>query len=301
MNARASSRLVGLLKKPEVQFFLISLIPLIAVFIVTRIYIPVEQQPFMDVVLLGMFGIITYQMIYSVYMHAKLAERERAFLSVSAHQMRSPLTAVKWILSEMGKNDNKPEERKDLARVGDVAVTKLNNIIDAFSAMARVDEGATEERMANIDMCEEIEKSVEAAEPVGKQYGVAVHFEGPCEELWVRANPVNLEMVFSNLINNAIKYNHRGGMVAVGARKVHGGSQIEVMVRDTGMGIPPNEQGRIFERYFRGAQAQRVNEAGSGLGLHLTKTIIEQHGGTIWLESIHGKGTTFHFTLPTTR
>jgi phenylalanyl-tRNA synthetase beta chain len=88
---------------------------------------------------------------------------------------------------------------------------------------------------------------------------------------------------------------------ALGIAGVKGGKAIEVSVHDTGIGIPPEEQTHIFERFYRGEKAQQVNQTGSGLGLYLTKLIVEQHKGKIWLDSAKGQGTTFHFVLPSSR
>ncbi len=301
MAIRKQLKFLGFFKKPEVQFFLIILAPLTAFFLVSYQNVSEKEQEFILIGVATLVAMVFFQTLYSGYEHYRLNKQEQAFLSISAHQMRTPLTAVRWLMSEITANDNKPEERKDLGRVAEIAITKLNNIIDSFSALARIGDAQLAELSERLDICDLIEKAVTTAEPVSRQYGVAVFFEGPCEDLYVKVDPVKLEIVFSNLINNGVKYNHRGGMVTVGARRVEGGKKIEVMVRDTGIGIPEAEQGRIFGQFFRGKQAQQINLIGVGLGLYMTKQIIEQHRGQIWFESAPGKGTTFHFTLPSSR
>lgn len=298
MKIRTASPIMALLKKPELQFLLIFLIPFTAFFFLNYVNVSPENRIYIILAAGSLILILTFQTIYSIYAHYRMTQAERTFLSVTSHQMRTPLAALHWILSEMSQKGVTDENRKEMGRIADVSVTKLNNIIDAFSTIAKIEEGQVLEEMAHLDICDLVEQAVADAEPVGKQYGVSVSFEGPCDELWVMADPVKMEIVFSNLINNGIKYNHRGGAVAVGARKIEGGKYIEVMVRDTGIGISPHDQERIFERFFRGDEAQKMNKTGAGLGLYITKELIRQHRGTIWLESIPGKGTTFHFTLP---
>lgn len=98
------------------------------------------------------------------------------------------------------------------------------------------------------------------------------------------------------MIDNAIHYTMPGGKVTViltGDK-----NEIKITVKDTGIGIPQNQQERVFSKFFRAANAMRVQTDGTGLGLFITKNIIEAHGGKIWFESEEGKGTTFYFTLP---
>ncbi len=301
MHIRTASPIVALFKKPELQFLLIFLVPFMAFFFLNYVNVPPEQRVYVLLASGSIIVILVFQTIYSIHAHYRMTQSERTFLAVTSHQMRTPLTALHWMLSEMQQETTTNEARRELGRIAEVSVTKLNNIIDAFATIAKIEEGQVLEEMAHLDICELVEQAVTDAEPVGKQYGVSVNFEGPCEELWVMADPVKLEIVFSNLINNGVKYNHRGGAVTVGARRIEAGKYIEIMVRDTGIGIPPHDQERIFERFFRGDEAQKLNTTGAGLGLNITKQLIEQHRGTIWLESTVGKGTTFHFTLPADR
>lgn len=301
MSRNSRLRPFILLKKPEVQFLLILSMPLTGFFLVNYFNAPEEGRQAVLVGVVALIVMLLFQTAYSMYEHRRLKQQEHAFLSVSAHQMRTPLTAVRWILSELSTKGDNLVERRDLVRVANIAITKLNNIIDSFSAIARIDEVQLEDALEQRDMCELIAQAVKDAEPVSRQYGVSVAFNGPCEDLFVTVDPIKLEIVFSNLINNGVKYNHRGGVVTIAARRSEGGRQIEVIVHDTGIGIPADEQPHIFERFYRGKKAQSLNQTGAGLGLHLTRRIIEQQRGRIWLESVPGQGTSFHFVLPATK
>lgn len=301
MSRASRSRSLLLLKKPEVQFLLILSMPLTGFFLVNYFNAPEEGRQAVMVGVVALILMLLFQTAYSMYEHRRLKQQEHAFLSVSAHQMRTPLTAVRWILSELSVKGEQLEERRDLVRVADIAIAKLNNIIDSFSAIARIDEVQLEDTLERHDMCELIARAVKDAEPVSRQYGVSVVFNGPCEDLFVTVDPIKTEIVFSNLINNGIKYNHRGGVVTIAARRLGGDKEIEVVVHDTGIGIPPEEQSHIFERFYRGKKAQTLNQTGAGLGLYLTRKIIEQHHGRIWLESAPQKGTSFHFVIPAAR
>jgi len=105
-----------------------------------------------------------------------------------------------------------------------------------------------------------------------------------------------LTLAIRNLVNNAIFYTGAGGEVIISIKR--NGSNVEFSIKDTGIGIPKNQQTRVFSRFFRADNAIRKETEGTGLGLFITKNIIEAHGGKIWFESIENKGTTFFFSLP---
>ena len=106
-------------------------------------------------------------------------------------------------------------------------------------------------------------------------------------------------MAVSNLIDNAIRYNVENGSVTVSVKQLSDGPYVEVVITDTGIGIPPQDMSKVFSKFFRAENVLRRETEGSGLGLYITKNIIDRHGGTIWAESVIDRGTTFHFTLPT--
>jgi signal transduction histidine kinase len=112
----------------------------------------------------------------------------------------------------------------------------------------------------------------------------------------IQADAARLEQVLSNLIGNAIKYSPKGGAVRITGRALP--DQVVVSVSDEGIGIPVEEQDRIFERFYRVDDALSRRTAGSGLGLYLAKAVVEAHGGRIWVESKPGQGAAFSFALP---
>lgn len=117
------------------------------------------------------------------------------------------------------------------------------------------------------------------------------------DDLFVQADPTRLAQVLNNLMSNAVKYSRDGGTITVSAQRTDAGS-IALAVRDTGIGIAPAEQAHIFERFFRATSSRELRIAGTGLGLYITRRLVELHGGQIWLESTLGQGTCIHVTLP---
>ena len=114
----------------------------------------------------------------------------------------------------------------------------------------------------------------------------------------VIADSKKLRNVVQNLIDNAVKYTSRGGTVTI-SLKPEDDNMLAITIKDTGIGIPKEQQDQIFQKFFRGTNARKIKTEGSGLGMYIAKEIIQMHRGKIWFESVENKGSTFTFTLPT--
>jgi two-component system phosphate regulon sensor histidine kinase PhoR len=129
-----------------------------------------------------------------------------------------------------------------------------------------------------------------------KQKSIKIEFKKPEDLPKILMDQEKIKLVIENFIDNAIKYTFPGGKVTVSI--IRGTNEVEVRVKDTGVGIPKEQQMRVFTRFFRGSNVVRLDTEGSGLGLFLAKNIVEAHGGRIGFESESGKGSTFFFTIP---
>jgi len=280
-----------------VQFFLIFTIPFTGAFLINYFNIPSQYQVITLASFACVFIIVLFQTIYSSLAHRRMKKEENSFISVTAHQMRTPLTAVKWILQELSRPMD-DAARSELVKMGSLASTKLSTIIDDFSEIARIEDGQLDFHYQDVEVVAFAKRAIEEAQPVAKQYGVSLFGQLPIVELVLYGDPVKLEVMFSNLINNAIKYNRKGGTVTVGLRALAHEKAVELTVADTGMGISATDKDQLFKKFFRSEDAKRVNAAGTGLGLYLTRSIVLAHKGDIAVESKLGEGTTFTVTLP---
>lgn len=212
------------------------------------------------------------------------------------HELRTPLTAISWIFQELEKKDLTPAQRAELIDLGTRASAKLGKAIDSMAEVA----GSASHifQFRRVDLFRLVAEVMNEAQPVARQYGVTLHLEAARQTAKIAADPVQLSMAISNLINNGIKYNHKGGAVTIRIRRLLSESMAEITVEDTGVGILPSDQRRLFTKHFRTADAKKLNPGGTGLGLYLVKQVIARHQGTISVESIHGKGSAFRITLP---
>lgn len=287
------------IKEPEFQFFILFTVLATGTFVLNYIYLPKDLKEVAIIAFVLSVFIVFMETMYSLQVHKKMKEEENNFINVTAHQMRTPLTAVRWALTEMGKADMGEKEKADLANVSKIAVQRLSNIVSDFNDIAKIESGGQfDYEFKPTKFVEFIERMVHEATPVAKQYKVTLSFEKPNNEILCKVDPAKMSIVFSNLINNGIKYNKENGVVVVKVRQPMSGDHIEVVIEDSGMGVTEEEKRKLFTKFFRAEQAKRRNPAGSGLGLYLAKNIVKRHGGKIWIHSVIGKGTAFHFTLP---
>ncbi|MEX2054119.1 MAG: ATP-binding protein [Candidatus Colwellbacteria bacterium] len=230
----------------------------------------------------------------------ELVRSKSEFVSVAAHQLRTPLTAINWTLEGLSKNPGLSEEDKALVKSSMQATANLLKTVNDLLDAAEIEGGRFGYEHKEMELVKFIEGILANAQVVARKYNLQVFFDkGGLNEIKVFADPTKLGLAISNLVDNAMKYNSKNGSVTVRLKEVPKKPYIQISVQDTGVGIPPADMEKIFSKFYRAPNARKIQADGSGLGLYITKNIINQHGGEIWLESTLGRGTTLFFTLPT--
>jgi len=230
----------------------------------------------------------------------KVIERLKSqFVSVAAHQLRTPLSIIKWTLSMLIEGDigEVSEDQKDLLVKADQTNERMIRLINDLLNVARIEEGRFIYRPKTVDLTELVQSVVNPNLGLAQEKGIKLEFKNPRDKFSkiVKVDIEKMSLAIRNLIDNAIFYTHKGKIIISLKRK---GDKVEFSVKDTGIGIPKDQQARIFNKFFRGDNAVRMETEGTGLGLFITKNIIEAHGGEVWFESTEKKGTTFFFSLP---
>jgi signal transduction histidine kinase len=223
------------------------------------------------------------------------AERMRtALISTVSHELRSPLTAIKGYtdsLLDAGPWDS-ATEREFLQIIAESA-DKLSGLVDNLLDAAKMEAGVLRldrEPVRVERVVWQVATHKRALAP-NHPIEVAIREHLPLAD----ADPVRVEQVVTNLVENAIKYSPEGGAITVSVR---GGQQLTVSVRDHGVGISAEHADRLFERFYRVDSGLSRSTKGAGLGLYICRSLVEAHGGRIWVESVPGQGSTFSFTLP---
>ena len=230
----------------------------------------------------------------------KMIERMKTeFVSLSAHQLRTPLSAIKWTLRMLLDGDLGviTDEQRDFIEKTYKSNERMISLINDLLDVTRIDEGRYLYKPILTDLEPICQFVINSCQEEAERKKLKLKFKKPEEKLPKAIVDVEkIKLAIQNLLENAMRYTKSGGEILVSLR--HLKKEIEFSVRDTGIGIPKNQQARVFTKFFRAANVIRMETEGSGLGLFITKNIIEAHGGKIWFESEEGKGTTFYFTLP---
>lgn len=233
------------------------------------------------------------------------AEEARAlkarFVATVSHELRGSLNLILGFSRLMVLSPEKygeplpPTYRADVAtiyRSSQHLLALVDDILDLSQIEARHLPLVRDRVDLGIDV---IEKAASIIGPLIERKGLQLRVEVAADLPWILADPVRLRQVLLNLLNNSIRFTERGSITIRAQRSE---SAIVVSVADTGVGIPPEEMGRLFQEFHQVQAPETVESTGTGLGLAICKYLVELHGGHIWAESQVGQGTTLHFTLP---
>ncbi len=222
--------------------------------------------------------------------------RQSDFIAEMVHELRTPLMALKASTSLLMRPDLPPERREDMITTMQEETNRLMRLTTDFLDLAQMESGRTRLDVSPFELSKLLSESAQIVMPQATEKGIAFTTD-PTSHI-VNGDRGKLKQVLLNLMTNAIKYNRKDGTIKVNCKveKDDNTPMVQVAVADSGYGISKENQKRMFEKFFR-AQST-AGETGTGLGLVITKHIVEAHGGKIWLESEEGVGTTFFITLP---
>ena len=255
-----------------------------------------------DVVAL-LFVPITESHYVNIYGRDVTHEREvssmkSTFISMASHQLRTPLTTVRWYSELLLKNQTNLDEKSvQMAEAIHKTSMQLSELIDDLLNIGRIERGALETNFVEGDICQTLSGIMETIRMQADQKRIALNFT--CHEglPLVHHDSKLLHEIVTNLLSNAIKYTPYEGSVELGVRSEQS-DRVIIWVKDTGVGIPEEDKDKIFRRFFRSQNVIDMEIQGTGLGLYVVKLMIEACGGEVWFESVEGEGTTFAFWLP---
>lgn len=215
--------------------------------------------------------------------------------SIVSHDLRNPVHTVRMassLLLDTGDELDPPAARKNLMVIHRSALN-MSRLLEDLLDVAKSEAGGLAIEPAVTDVGSIVRTTVEQFRLQAAERSIDLSADTPEDLPRTRADAARVAQVLSNLAGNALKFTPKGGAVHLSAARADG--EIVVSVADTGIGIAPENVAHVFDRFW---QAKRAARASAGLGLAIAKSIVEAHGGRIWVESTEGRGTTFHFTLP---
>jgi PAS domain S-box-containing protein len=233
-----------------------------------------------------------------------LTERERAvrqkdeFVATVSHELRTPLTSIAGALGLLAGNvaGTLPEPAARLIAIACSNSQRLVRLIDDILDIGKMESGRIVFDLKRVEVLSLVKQAIEANRGFADRYDVAIQLGAASQQGEVSADPDRLAQVVTNLISNAIKFSPRGGNVVVAAEKKR--DLIRISVRDHGKGIPDEFKPRVFEKFAQADAFDNRQKGGSGLGLSISKSIVERLGGTIVFNDAPGGGTIFQVDLP---
>jgi signal transduction histidine kinase len=231
-------------------------------------------------------------------MNREVEEMRRQLVAAASHDLRTPLASLRLLVESIDDGVATGETRERYLKEIRTHVAVLSDLIDDLFELSRIEAGDISWTMRQVELRELIDEAVAAMRAPAAERGVRIAAELPAETLLAQANAEKVQRVLFNLIQNAIRHTPADGSVTVRARSLGGDSGVEVEVDDEGEGVPSESAQRVFEPFYRGDSAR--TEEGAGLGLAISKAIVEAHGGRIWLEP-GSPGTRVLFTLQRSR
>lgn len=232
----------------------------------------------------------------------KVERMKDEFVSIVSHELRTPITSINGslILLDSGIYDAQPKKAKNMLRVAIRNSDRLVRLVDDILSFERLESGKVQLEKEHCQVATLLYQAIDAVQPLADQSGITLALTPLTATLW--AAPDGIIQVLTNLLSNAVKFSSQGGTIWVNAsteRLEAEVSNLSVLftVQDHGRGIPADKLETIFNQ-FQQVDASDSRRGGTGLGLSICKSIVEQHGGSIWVESCLGQGSTFFFTVP---
>lgn len=219
------------------------------------------------------------------------------FVSVTAHQLRTPLTIIKWathalLSGDAGRLNNK---QKGALNRSYTTILDMMSLINQLLDVTKIEEGRFGYRLEAIDLVSLINDTVKGLLLAAKERHLKINFQAS-HRIYVKADRIYLKLALANLIDNAIRYSYENDVVEI---SLHGfPEKVQIDIRDHGIGIPPAEQRKVLQKFYRASNATRMQPNGTGLGLYIARNVIQRHGGSLQLTSALNRGTLASVSLP---
>lgn len=278
------------------------------------VYYRVEPQTTALAVLImsGLLLIITYTIIQGFERVAEASRMKTEFISIVSHQLRTPITNLRWSVDMLfsGRLDTVQlsEKHKEYFKIIDQNIGRMNELVQDLLMVSRLEQGRIPLKLEKINLAEFVKEVVSKFEPMAQAAKVTLQFsdnlssgrgkgtnssDGTTQVLTDRSN---LKIILENFITNAIRYSKSGGEVNVLVKRKNKEALVEV--QDEGIGIPQKDQKFIAQKFFRAENARTHQPQGTGLGLSVSRALLERLGGKMGFKSQENKGSTFWFSLP---
>jgi len=251
-----------------------------------------------------------YASLRDITREQRIDQAKTEFVSLASHQLRTPLTSIKWYTNLLlgGDGGEINEKQKKYLEEIQAGNERMIELVTALLDTSRIDMGTFKFDITKVDPILLAKEAIEEQKQKIDEKKLKLSLELSNDTPVIETDKKMLHMIYQNLLSNAVKYTPEGGRIGISVDKLRAGSEfggsaieaeaIGIEVSDTGYGIAANEQKEVFQKLFRASSAKKSGEGGTGLGLYIVKSFIELMGGKIWFTSKENKGTKFYVILP---
>jgi two-component system, OmpR family, phosphate regulon sensor histidine kinase PhoR len=219
----------------------------------------------------------------------------RDFVANVSHELKTPLTVISGFAETLAEDEPPIAQRRQFIEAIRANAFRMQRLVDDLLDLSRIESGGWRPALAPVDLAAIVREALEGVAAAAADRGIALRSELAPDATTLDADPLAVRQVLANLVQNAVRYTERGS-VTVATRRVDEG--IEIAVRDTGIGIPPEHLPRIFERFYRVDAGRSRTVGGTGLGLAIVRHLVEGHGGSVTADSTPGEGTIITVRFP---
>jgi len=293
---------VSLWQCPQFLFVVMGMIIIVSTLAVYAVGAHYIEDPGMVACIVLLVALVLFILSFTITRSfERLAEASRMkseFVSIVSHQLRSPLSNLRWAIELLmsGRLGRIEDKQTEYFRILKENISRMGELISDLLTVSRIDTATLPLRKQGFSLEDLIKKLVSEFDLFAKASNVVIKFEPPKNLPKVFGDPSQVTLVVENLIDNAIRYVKEKGVVEIGLGIRRNNVYCEV--KDSGVGIPKEDQRYIFQKFFRSENILRYQTQGSGLGLFIAKSIINKSGGKMGFKSEENKGSTFWFTLP---
>lgn len=288
---------------PQFLFFILGLFIIFSILFVYFVGNRYIQDPTLMVLIICsitiLLFIIEFFIVRSFEKFMELARLKNEFIEIVSHHLRTPLSNLKWALDllmsgRVGENKNSQMEYFKILKDN---TARMAESISSLFVVSRLETATAPPQKQEFSLEDLIEATIKKMEAKIKSANMEVNFQPKKELSPAIADPTQIKLVIEALLDNAIRYTPQGGKIKIKLERK--GKKLYFEIKDTGVGIPKEDQKYVFQKFFRSKNILRLQTQGLGLGLFIAKTIIKNAGGEIGFSSEENKGSTFWFTLPT--
>ena len=286
---------------PSFLFLVISLVTILSILSTYIITIKYTQPEIVALVVIGVTAIlfiINYLVVQGSEKLAQVNQMKTEFVNIASHQLRTPLTGIKWAINLMNsdKSEKLTKEQSERIQIIKENNQRMINLVNDLLNLSRIEQGKLGLTSEKVSLDEITKKIIKEHSLIAKASNTELSLDLEPNLPLILINSQGMELVLNNLIDNAIRYTKKKGLVKIKLSKKN--SKVRCEIADNGVGIPKRDQNKIFQKFFRSQNIMKYQTEGTGLGLFIAKAVIKNIKGKIGFSSKINKGTTFWFEIP---